>query len=243
MDITQAAPPAYSGLKTQNGSTTTGTAADKTGDSTASGNGNNRQLSSDFETFLRMLTVQMKNQDPLNPVDSSDYAVQLATFSSVEQQVLTNDLLRALGDQMGGGNLGQLASWVGMQALARAPVAFDGSPIHLRPEYAADADTAALVVRNSSGTIITREPLSLGQEAATWDGLDDTGTPFPKGVYTFEIESYQNGTLTDTQQASAYSRIEEARMEGDTIMLRLSDGTEMESTLIAGVRTPELADV
>ena len=103
-----------------------------------------------------MLTVQMKNQDPLNPVNSSDYAVQLATFSSVEQQVLTNDLLRALGDQMGGGNLGQLASWVGMQALARAPVAFDGSPIHLRPEYAADADTAALVVRNSSGTIITR---------------------------------------------------------------------------------------
>jgi len=48
-----------------------------------------------------MLTVQMQNQDPLNPVDSSDYAVQLATFSNVEQQVQTNDILRELQSQMG----------------------------------------------------------------------------------------------------------------------------------------------
>ena len=51
------------------------------------------KISSDFETFLRMLTVQMQNQDPLNPIQSSDFAVQLATFSGVEQQVRTNDLL------------------------------------------------------------------------------------------------------------------------------------------------------
>ena len=44
-----------------------------------------RAISSDFDTFLRMLTVQMRNQDPLDPIDSADYAVQLATFSGVEQ--------------------------------------------------------------------------------------------------------------------------------------------------------------
>lgn len=67
-------------------------------------------LSSDFETFLKMLTVQMQNQDPLNPIDSTEYAMQLATFSSVEQQVLTNDLLR----QMMGGQGAQLldAAWL-----------------------------------------------------------------------------------------------------------------------------------
>lgn len=53
-------------------------------------------LTSDFDTFLRMLTVQMQNQDPLDPVDSADYAVQLATFSGVEQQVRTNELLTEL---------------------------------------------------------------------------------------------------------------------------------------------------
>ncbi|MDJ0822736.1 MAG: flagellar hook capping FlgD N-terminal domain-containing protein, partial [Paracoccaceae bacterium] len=77
-------------------------------------------LSSDFETFLKMLTAQMQNQDPLNPVDSTDYATQLATFSSVEQQVLTNDLLRDLGASMGGNLMSELGNWVGMEALVRA---------------------------------------------------------------------------------------------------------------------------
>ena len=66
-------------------------------------------IDSDFETFLIMLTTQMKIQDPLNPIDSSDFAVQLATFSSVEQQVKTNDLLASLGQQLGFMGLSRLA--------------------------------------------------------------------------------------------------------------------------------------
>lgn len=50
-------------------------------------------LSSDFEVFLQMLTAQAEYQDPLEPIDSSEYAAQLAQFSMVEQQVMTNDLM------------------------------------------------------------------------------------------------------------------------------------------------------
>ena len=59
-------------------------------------------LSSDFETFLQMLTVQARYQDPLEPLSSSDYAAQLAQFSMVEQQVLTNDQLGNLAGLIGG---------------------------------------------------------------------------------------------------------------------------------------------
>ena len=69
-------------------------------------------ISSDFDTFLRMLTVQVQNQDPLNPVDATDYATQLATFSGVEQQVLTNDLLTGLQDLLGGGSLQQMGGFM-----------------------------------------------------------------------------------------------------------------------------------
>ena len=55
------------------------------GTSAGAADGSAAAESSDFETFLKMLTVQMQNQDPLNPVESTDYAVQLATFSGVEQ--------------------------------------------------------------------------------------------------------------------------------------------------------------
>ncbi len=153
MNTTQVAPPAYSGLAS---SAATSKAAGAEPDK--------QKVSSDFETFLRMLTVQMQNQDPLNPVDSSDYAVQLATFSSVEQQVLTNDLLRSMSGQLAGGSLGQLAGWVGMEALARVPVAFNGDPVNLRPDYAEQADAAKLVVRDAAGEIVAREPLTLSQE-------------------------------------------------------------------------------
>ncbi|MGY9045523.1 hypothetical protein P775_02665 [Puniceibacterium antarcticum] len=231
MVTTQAAPPAYSSNTTAKTATTTDTTA---ADATKKTN-----ISSDFETFLRMLTVQMQNQDPLNPVDSSDYAVQLATFSSVEQQVLTNDLLRGINDKVGGGNLGQLANWVGMEALVRAPVAYDGRPVNLRPEYADTADAAALVVRDASDALVARSTIPLGEKSIVWDGKDDTGAAYPNGVYKFSIESYQNGKVIDTATAQVYSAIQEARVSGNAILLRLSDGTEVDAELVTGLRSPD----
>ena len=113
-------------------------------------------ISSDFETFLRMLTVQMQNQDPLNPVDSSDYAVQLATFSGVEQAVLTNDLLASLTAQMNSSGLADMANWVGKEARAAAPAYFDGTPINITPNPSVIADRAEIVVRNVSGAEVQR---------------------------------------------------------------------------------------
>ena len=112
-------------------------------------------ISSDFETFLRLLTTQLENQDPLNPLDSSEFAVQLATFSSVEQQVKTNDLLRDLASGFGASGLTQLAGWVGMEARVNAPAAFDGTPITLAPEIDPASDAATLVVRGCSAPRIS----------------------------------------------------------------------------------------
>ena len=79
-------------------------------------------ISSDFNTFLRMLTVQMQNQDPLNPIDSADYAVQLATFSGVEQQVRTNQLLADMQGKFSQLGMAEMAGWIGKEARSAAPV-------------------------------------------------------------------------------------------------------------------------
>ncbi len=196
-------------------------------------------LSSDFETFLRMLTVQVQNQDPLNPVDSTDYATQLATFSSVEQQVLTNDLLRAMSTALGGDALQETSGWIGMEALARAPVWFDRqTPIAMRPEYAPGAESATLVVRDADGAVIQRIAVTPGQDALLWGGGDDNGEVLPAGVYRFEIESYDSDGLIDTRAAPTYNRITEVRREGDDVLVRLSDGTELPKSLVTGLRAP-----
>ena len=195
-------------------------------------------LSSDFETFLKMLTAQMKNQDPLNPIDSSDYATQLATFSSVEQQVVTNDLLRSLGGQMGIMGMSQLASWVGMEARADAPAYFDGTPISLslRPDHL--ADQTFLIVRDIDGNIVERTELPPSTLSAEWAGTNADGTPFDEAVYFFELESLSQGNVLNTRSVESYAQIIEARNTPAGIVLVMEGGIEISSGSISAIRSP-----
>ena len=195
-------------------------------------------LSSDFETFLKMLTVQVQNQDPLNPVDSTEYATQLATFSSVEQQVQTNDLLRNISSVLGGNALSEMSRWIGMEGLVRAPVAFSGDPITVRPDYANGADKAVMVVRNSSGMEVQRFDIEVGEDTVLWGGHDSSGNMLPAGNYSFYIESYDAGALTNTTLAQVYSTIDEVRNYNGNVMIRMSDGSEMNSDMVNGLRAP-----
>lgn len=198
-------------------------------------------ISSDFETFLKMLTAQIQNQDPLNPMQSQDFAVQLATFSGVEQQVRTNDLLQGLGAQMGLSGLSQMASWVGMEARAAAPVQFDGSPVELTPDPADGTDAAQLVVRNAAGEEVQRFDISVSGDPVTWAGVGQDGTPVPSGSYSFEVESYSGSEILGTTPVATYSRIVEARSEDGQTVFVLEGGAKVGSDDITALRTPDAA--
>lgn len=193
-------------------------------------------ISSDFETFLLMLTTQMENQDPMNPIDSSDYAVQLATFSSVEQQVQTNDLLKGLSEQMGLMGMAQLAGWVGMEA--RAPVAahFDGAPITLSPNPASTAQSTTLVVKDAQGNEVERIDIDVSTDSITWAGVDASGNPRPAGLYSFSLESYAHDSLIATTPVDVYSQIAEARNEGGQTVLILEGGVQVSASSVSALR-------
>ncbi len=195
-------------------------------------------ISSDFETFLLMLTTQMQNQDPLNPIDSSDYAVQLATFSGVEQQVRTNDLLEGMAQQLNLSGLSQMAGWVGMEARAAVPANFDGTPLTLYPDPVRTAQEAVLLVRDASGNLIDRQPIPVSTESISWAGVDGNGTPWPPGLYSFEVESYARGELLNTRPVEVYARVSEVRNDGSQTMLVLEGGVEIASGLVKALREP-----
>lgn len=204
---------------------------------TASGGAaQNALVSSDFQTFLTMLTTQLQNQDPLNPVDSSDFAVQLATFSGVEQQVRGNQLLESLAAQLGVMGMAQLSGWVGMEARAVAPVAFDGQPVALSPQVAATADRAVLVVRDARGAEVQRQDLTLPAAPLDWAGTGTDGRTLPAGQYTFEVESFSGDSLLAITPVETFSRVIEARVEGGQTLLVLEGGVEVPATGITGLR-------
>lgn len=106
-------------------------------------------LTSDYQTFLKLMTTQLQYQDPMNPVDSTEYLSQLASFSAVEQQTQTNKLLTSMQASFNMLGMAQVASWVGSEGRAAMPaLVADGGRLSLTPQIAPEADQAVLLVRD-----------------------------------------------------------------------------------------------
>lgn len=193
-------------------------------------------IASDFTTFLKMLTTQMQNQDPLNPIDSTDYATQLATFSGVEQQVQTNNLLSALSSQFGLMGMAQLAGWVGQEARSTAPVWMDGGAVTVFPDIAATATRAVLVVRDANGDTVAREEMPPDSASFEWTGRDVTGATLPVGAYSLSVENWNGDTQINTTEVETYGRIIEARNTPDGISLILEGGISVPALQVTALR-------
>ncbi len=205
---------------------------------TPAATGSATKISSDFNTFLKMLTVQMQNQDPLNPIDSTDYAVQLATFSGVEQQVRTNQLLADMQGKFQQMGMAEMASWIGKEARSSAPVLYDGAPVTLSPKPAVGANRAVLVVKDAQGTLVSREEIPVSTQPYQWLGAGMDGSPLPPGVYSIALESLNGDTVITTGSVEHYARVIEARGGTDGTKLVLEGGIEVPTSSITALREP-----
>ncbi len=194
----------------------------------------------DFETFLKMLTTQMQNQDPLEPTDATQFTAQLAQFSAVEQQVLTNQTLASLSLQVASLGSSGLASWIGMEARVAGMAHFDGAtPVEVYPMANPKADEAYLIVKDENGTEIDRVKIDPKAETIEWDGLNDKGNPYPEGNYVFQTESKYEGKVLDTVLAESYTLVKEAQASTGGMVLIGKGGTRYASADIVGLRKPE----
>jgi flagellar basal-body rod modification protein FlgD len=194
------------------------------------------QLNTDYTTFLKMLTTQLQNQDPLNPMDTAETSSQLAAFSSVEQQTRTNDLLTDLGAQFSLFGMSQLAGWVGQEARSDADVWYSGASVTLSPSPAERADRAVLVVRDARGNVVSREDIPVSDAPYDWFGADATGNPLPEGSYRLSLENYVGEQLLGESTVESYQRILEARNGPNGTTLVLEGGTEVLATRITALR-------
>src|SRR3954471_14201390 len=126
--------------------------AGKTGTST----GDRAQLGQNFDTFLKLLTTQLQNQDPLTPMDSSQFTNQLVLFSQVEQQIAQNDKLAkqltAQQTQLTEGALGYIG--LDIQASGNAFQYAAGSKVEIGYALGADAASAEASIVNDQGNVV-----------------------------------------------------------------------------------------
>ncbi|MBK4214347.1 flagellar basal body rod modification protein [Paracoccus caeni] len=194
----------------------------------------------DFDTFLKMLTAQLKNQDPLNPMEGTEFAVQLATFSGVEQQAQTNKLLNQLVGQMGaGGGLGQIATWIGKEAQTTAPVWFGEAPLTLEVSPDPTAENVTLIALDASGREVGREEIGPGSGQIDWLGRDETGAKLPDGLYSFVTESSRGGAAISESPVGVFARITEARTGAEGTELVFEGGGTALADSITALRVPD----
>ncbi|MEP2717360.1 flagellar hook capping FlgD N-terminal domain-containing protein [Pseudophaeobacter sp.] len=206
---------------------------------TSSGAASGTKLTSDFDTFIKLLTAQAKYQDPTEPMDNTEYASQLAEFSMVEQQVLTNDNLGSALDQLGLGNMAALTGWVGMEVRSATAAQFDGTnPINVAPNPAAAADDVTLVVKNSDGDEVNRITLPVSAEPYNWDGTNFGGDTVPAGAYSFVVESKVKGEVVLSEIAEVYTSVRETRMQGNDVVLINETGAAILATSVTALRDP-----
>src|SRR5882724_4429032 len=124
----------------------------------------------DYNSFLTLLTAQLKYQDPLSPLDSTQFVSQLSQFSSVEQAIVGNQKLDTIIKSLG----------------ANATELSNGSA-SLTYSLATDATQAGVVIRDASGNIVRSMAVdnAAGEHSLTWDGTDNNGDSLPDGIYSF----------------------------------------------------------
>jgi flagellar basal-body rod modification protein FlgD len=232
MDATSAATSAIASATSAAASSANAAAANATAPSTKD-NG----LSADFNTFLKLLTAQLRNQDPLNPSDSTEFVAQLAQFSGVEQQVQTNTKLNSILEALSATSTGALADWLGREVRAPAAAPFTGEPVDVFPPSApVDATNAVLIVRDASGAVIDEQPFTPGATSLTWDGRLESGETAEPGNYRFEARFGLPQEATTTIDAEVFSRVIEARREGGEAILTVGGGVSVLADDVTAVR-------
>lgn len=188
----------------------------------------------DFQTFLKMLTTQLTNQDPMNPMESSDFAVQLATFSGVEQQAQTNQLLTQMVTART--KLANMAEWIGKEVATTTPVWFDGAPLTLSVSPDSTADRVQLITKDRNGREIARDEIGPGQGQIDWVGRNAAGDVIDSGQYQFFTESYRGTESLGVQPVSAFARVTEIQAGPRGVELILPGGAVVAPDAVTGLR-------
>ena len=178
----------------------------------------------------------MKNQDPLDPMDSASFASQLAAFSSVEQQVLTNDRLELIQNQLRSSGLLSHAEWVGKFAKVPGPAYFSGAPLDIAVSVPQNAETADIVIKDEKGSIIFREKISNDSKKYSWNGENNSGAIVKNDNYSFFVETFKKDASQGETEMEAYQKIKEVQLEDGKYSIVFSSGVAVDPNSISAIR-------
>lgn len=199
-------------------------------------------LADDFDSFLQLLTTQLKNQDPLAPLDANQFTQQLVQFSAVEQAIKTNDALGQLLSLMRGDQIARSVDYLG------AEVAAEGQTIHLgeggpaRVHYRLEQSAAQVRIEiyDSAGRLVAAQEGATGggSHSVDWNGQSQAGAPLPPGLYRVEVVASDAAGQAVPVTTTIRGVVDGVEVDGDRLMLSV-DGVLMPLDSITSIYRPQ----
>jgi flagellar basal-body rod modification protein FlgD len=182
------------------------------------------QLSGNFNTFLTLLTSQLKNQDPTSPMDSSTFTQQLVEYSQVEQQIDTNTNLKSLITQ-GSTQLGAYAtSYLGKAvSVTNGNASLTNGAAAWTYSLGTTAASNTLTVTDANGKVVYsgNGETDSGNHQFNWNGQDNNGNQLPDGTYTLNVAASDSGGSAITSSVTSSGQVSEINMTSGTPQLSI----------------------
>ncbi len=198
-------------------------------------------LAANFETFMALLTAQLKAQDPLSPLDTKDFTNQLVQFTGVEQQLKTNDLLTSLTKSLSQNSGAIAVSYLGKEATAKTDISAINNGVakwnYNLPQTAANVKLQIFDENNKLVNTYSGETAA-GAKTFNWDGKTSAGDTRKSGNYKLVVSATNAAGTAITSEITKTGLIDYVDMSGSEIKVRI-DGTNVVLSAISKVGVPK----
>lgn len=210
------------------------TAATQTANSKTSTENAMSKLSGDYTMFLKLLTSQMTNQDPLNPMDTSQYTQQLVQYSQVEQTIQQSGTLKQILERLSNQDMIQASSLIGRT------VNYSGATSGLSADQPANwnlstdraATTLTATITNAAGKTVDVRTLDPGSKSFSWDGTLANGSRAADGLYTLSLEAKDSNSENIATKVNGFGLVQAVSMVNNAMMLSINGQQQAASDVI-----------
>ena len=203
-------------------------------------------LAGNFDTFLSILTTQLKNQNPLDPLDTNQFTQQLVQFTGVEQQLKTNEFLETLMLSTQNTAKSEAVSYIGKQVTASGVTGSltENDAVFWAYNAKAAVANASITIKNAAGSVVYNQTGSLpvGAGEFRWDGMGTDGSKQPAGLYTISIQGTDLKGANVDITTSTLGVVTGVDFTGDVPVLTVGN-TQVAITDVTDVRVPTPATV
>ncbi|MGB3627518.1 MAG: flagellar hook capping FlgD N-terminal domain-containing protein [Henriciella sp.] len=182
------------------------------------------QFGEEFNTFLQLLTAQLRNQDPLSPLDSTQFVEQLATFSTLEQQVRGNESLENMASMIGEIHAMFASDWIGETVTVESSwVPYSDDPVDFQINAPDSADRAILNIKDSAGETVWTDVLDLSDDTHNWRGQKLSGLDAQSGeIFEFGIDLYAGTEFIGTVAPQVMTTVTNVASENGALRIGTS---------------------